>query len=152
MATLVRLRSNDSDVRTVDSWLRDLGYELVSNSNGRYRYEQEGFAPYVLHVTPSDRQRWLANSRAQLRRRHPDAPMFQHRKSAAPKRRRLSRKRRQVPVSLLTVEPMELAIEQTEVHPYPHCTDCGRRWWSDLDFTFRDCPACGGAIRGGQDA
>lgn len=54
---------------------------------------------------------------------------------------------------IATVEPESTG----EVVPFERpertsCVGCGRPWLSDLDFTFRPCPACGGQVVAGRAA
>lgn len=123
-----------------------LGYRLERTGN-HWVYTHDSQLPFSHSQTPSHSNA-TQRAKADLRRRHPDAPMFLRRKSLVPRAQRLSRKRRQSskrPLSLVTNVEVE-ARPEIEYLDSPACVACGRAWISDLDYSSRACPECGGSV------
>lgn len=137
-------RLPSKEAREMHALVTSLGYELDRWQGGHLYYTHADQDPLTLSSTPSD-FRTRANDLARLKRRHPEA--FEQRKNPEARRRR-SRKRRavKVPVSLVGAEPLDSARVPAEFLQVPACRECGRPWLSDLDYSCRACPECGGPI------
>lgn len=136
--------------------MTSFGYELTRWSKGGERqlmkghpiYEREGFEPLELSCTPRSEKTARKRLTDELRKRHPEHPMWRNHRKTGNSRGKKGRKPKTArPVLLKVVQPPPPAPVRRRVVGGPACTGCGRPWLSDLDYSSRPCPACGGVVR-----
>jgi hypothetical protein len=132
---------------TLARWSKSGTRNIMS---GHPIYERDGFGALELSCTPHNEKTARKRLLDELRRRHPEHPMWKSRRPAAG-RRRVPKRTARPPVSLRVVPEIEVppALAPRDLTGPPAGVDCGRRWLSDLDYSCRPCPSCGGAIRAG---
>lgn len=109
-------------------------------------YEREGFDPFELSCTPRSQKAARKRLLDDLRKRHPEHQMWKSQRRGRIQRK-VPKRRVATPVSLKVVpDPPARPSKPTE-DAVPVCLGCGRRWLSDLDYSSRPCPQCGGEIR-----
>lgn len=126
--------------RRMDRLLRALGYtRRPGRTGGHIVYTHPEQPMLKIASTPRNEHATQDALLRALRHRHPDvaglAPRVHNRGRVRGPRR-------------LRVVALARPPRQTEARPRPACGDCGRVWLSDLDPTFRACPACGGVVLG----
>lgn len=157
-------RTPDRTVRDEMAILERLGFRYLGmNAAGHHIFEHpEHGRLRPMSSTPRNAMSWRRRHRTEVAALL-GLNLFQFQRLIAgqplQRRARPSRGRRVVarrrPLSLVTaaaervLEPAPVAIRRPE---RTSCIDCGRPWLSDLDFTYRPCPQCGGQVVAGRDA
>ena len=137
--------------------MTSFGYELAEWSKGDRGghpiYARAGFDDMELSSTPRSERNARRALLVELRRRHPEHPLWKSMQKRKAKRGGSSRQaeQRQARARAL-VRAGERAVSARAVAtpnaPLTRtgCIDCGRPWLSELDPTGRDCPQCGGLV------
>jgi len=139
-----------------DQIMRSFDYKLTRWSNrsgGHPIYERDGWTPLELSSTPRNEKDARASLLRQLRKRHPEHPMWRSMKS-----RRKKGVKGEVHSPLRIARPLS-AVERESTRTgrsrahigSPRCVECRRPWRSDLDYSIRSCPNCGGKITAAQE-
>lgn len=142
------MRLARKELREMQKLMLGLSYRFDRvDSAGHYVYTHPAHENEVkLPSSPGD-WRWRLHKLAELRRLHPDAPVFQRAKS------KRSSGRRRKPRSL---RPVSLTVvEQAPARPAPpapvgnvrawffRCHDCAMPWHTEARVRDKACPRCG---------
>lgn len=158
----VSRRTPDRTVREEMAILERLGFRYLGmNAAGHHLFEHpEHGRLRPMSSTPKNQFTWRIRHRGevatllgltlfQFERLIAGQPLRQRPRVSRPRYRRPRQRR---PLSLVTAaaEPAKPEVERLPRPERTSCIDCGRPWLSDLDYTFRPCPACGGQVVGGR--
>lgn len=146
------MRLQNKYLKQQDQLMRSFEYELTRWSNrsgGHPIYERDGWAAMELSSTPRNEKAARARLLRDLRKRHPEHPLWRSMK----KSRRRKGGRGEVhspdriarPLSGTEREQIRTGRRRAEIAT-PKCISCRRPWLSDLDYSIRPCPMCGGKI------
>lgn len=124
-----------------------LGYRFVRRDSGHWVYVHDHERPFSHSGTPSSS---FATTRAlaDLRRRHPEAAVFQRENTKRPAGKRIRKPRRPSrPVSLVAVPDPEPVRSLTRVGGalrvrFYRCRDCMKPWNDEAHFPASECPLC----------
>lgn len=138
-----------------DQIMRGFGYSMTwkkGSRGGHPVYAQDGFEPLELPCTPRDQKAARARLLRELRHRHPEHPKWRSMKKARKRTKNLGHKLLFINTRPSANPKPEPFVSRTSTlrpvdDPPVACVACGRRWLSDLDYSSRPCPSCGGDIR-----